>query len=233
MSETSYRALIKEMPANDRPRERLAFHGPASLHDSELIAITLRTGTRAENAVALAQRLLQKFQGLGGLAAAGYGDLCQVPGIGPAKAAEIMAAMELGRRAVMCNETRAKVSSPADVANLLMSRMHGKTQEEMHVLILDTKNQVIRIEVVYRGTVNAAMIRPSEVFREAVRQNAKSIIVAHNHPSGDPTPSPEDKQINESLIEVGKLLDIEMLDHLVIGANCWISLREKHLGFRE
>ncbi|MHB1293390.1 MAG: RadC family protein [Anaerolineae bacterium] len=220
------------MPASERPRERLSLYGASYLHDSELLAITLRTGTQAENALRLAGRLLTTFQGLGGLASAGFADLCQVPGIGPAKATEIMAALELGRRAVMCDETRTRITSPADVANLMMSRMHGKAQEELHVLLLDTKNQVMRIEVVYRGTVNAAMIRAAEVYREAVKQNAKSIIVAHNHPSGDPAPSTEDKQINETLIEAGKLLDIELLDHLVIGSASWISLRESRKGFR-
>jgi DNA repair protein RadC len=166
------------------------------------------------------------------LAQAGYDELCLQHGVGEAKAAQILAAMELGKRlAATLPHERAKVHSPADVANLLMLEMGLLQQEHLRTVLLDTKNQVIRVVTVYAGSLNTAVVRVGEVFREAIRANSASIIVVHNHPSGDPTPSPEDVRMTEMLVDAGKLLDIEVLDHVVIGHNRYVSLKERRLGF--
>jgi DNA repair protein RadC len=181
----------------------------------------------------MAERLLSQFGGLAGLAQASHDELCQVHGIGEAKATQIKAALELGRRLLAtAPHERPQVRSPADVANLLMLEMSLLEQEHLRAVLLDTKNVVIRVINVYAGNLNTAVVRVGEVFREAIRANCASIIVVHNHPSGDPTPSPEDVRVTEQLVEAGRLLDIDVLDHLVIGRNRYVSLKERGLGFR-
>ncbi len=193
-----YHLRINELPASERPRERLKESGPASLSNSELLAIILRTGTAAENVLGLASRLLSRFGGLVGLARASLGELCAERGVGQAKAAQLKAALELGRRLSSTHpEERAVVRTPQDVANLLMAEMGFLDQEQLRVVLLTSKNQVISIPEVYKGNVNTSLIRPSELFREAVRENCPAIIVVHNHPSGDPDPSPEDIAVTE------------------------------------
>jgi DNA repair protein RadC len=227
-----YRTLIKEMPVSERPRERLELYGESALSNAELIAITLRTGSTNENAVGLAQRLLTRFQGLGGLASASVRELCTISGIGPAKAVELKAALELGRRALIASgDSHPQITCPADAANLFMAAMGHEPQEQLRVLLLDTKHRVQRMVVVYVGNVNSAVIRVSELFREAVKDNAVAIIMAHNHPSGDPAPSPEDIRVTKDVFAAGKLLDIELLDHLVIARQQYVSLKERGLGF--
>ena len=220
------------MPRGERPRERLREHGPQYLSNAELLAIILRTGSSAENVVSLASRLLSTHSGLGGLARAGFNELCQVHGLGEAKAAQVMAALELGKRlASLPMEERPAIRSPQDVANLLTPGMALLDQESLRVLLLNTRNQVLSIPEVYRGNVNSAVIRASEVLRDAVRENCPALIIVHNHPSGDPTPSDEDVRVTKQLVEAGKLLDIEVLDHIVIAQGGFVSLKERGLGF--
>jgi DNA repair protein RadC len=229
---TTYHTGIKELPEDERPRERLTIHGARALSTPELIAIALRTGSQTQSALMLAQRLLSTCQGLEGLSQASVEELCQVPGIGPAKAAQILAALELGRRAVLTQgDPRPQIGCPQDAANLLASRMADALQEELHVLLLNTRHRVMRAVTVYQGNVNSAQIRTAEVFREAIRDNAKAIIVAHNHPSGDTSPSTDDVQVTAALVQAGRLLDIQVLDHLIIGRGGHTSMNERGLGF--
>ena len=229
----SYQPTIRQLPAQERPRERLREHGPRYLNNAELVAILLRTGIAGENAINLATRILAEFGGLGGLARAGYGELFGQRGLSHAKTCEILAALELGRRiASLAPEERAQISCPQDAANLVAAEMALLAQEHLVVLLLNTRNQVVARREVYIGTVNSSAVRPAEVLRPAVRENAPSIIVVHNHPSGDPTPSPEDVAVTRDLMAAGKLMDIELLDHLIIGqGRRFTSLKEKGLGF--
>jgi DNA repair protein RadC len=221
------------LPAWERPRERLLNHGVSALSNAELLAIVLRSGSRAENVLALSTRLLAQFGGLPGLSRASFSELKAERGIGEAKTAQLLASMELGKRLLSCHpEVRTVVRSPQDIANLLMAEMSLLEQEELRVVLLNTKNQVVSIAEVYRGSVHTSLVRTSEVFREAIRQNCPALVVVHNHPSGDPTPSPEDIKVTEQLVEAGKILDIEMLDHLILGQQNFTSLKEKRLGFK-
>jgi len=232
-AEAEYHLRIQDLAIDDRPRERLAAVGAAALSHAELLAILLRVGTKGENAVRLAERLLAQWGGLPGLHRMSHADLCQMKGIGQAKAAQLMAAIELGRRiAVSSPDERPAISSPADAANLLMYQMSALEQEYLYVILLDTRNRVLGKPLeVYHGSLNTSLIRPGEIFREAVKANAAGLIVAHNHPSGDPSPSPEDVAVTRTLVEAGKLLDVEVLDHLVIGRQRFVSLKERGLGF--
>lgn len=232
-SRTAYQPTMRQLPAQERPRERLREHGPRYLNNAELVAILLRTGIAGENAINLAIRLLAAFEGLPGLARAEYADLTGQRGLNDAKSCEILAALELGRRiASLAPEERAQIGCPQDAANLVTAEMALLTQEHLVVLLLNTRNHVIARRTIYIGTVNSSAVRPAEVLRPAVRENAPSIIVVHNHPSGDPTPSPEDISVTGDLVAAGKLLDIELLDHLVIGqGGRFVSLKEKRLGF--
>ena len=227
-----YRPTIKDLPVDERPRERLAHAGEGALSTAELLAIILRTGVGGESVLALATRLISRYGGLPGLARASFAELRAEKGLGPAKTAQLKAALELGRRMLLAApEDRFVVRSPADVAQLLMAEMGHLEQEHFRVLYLDTRNRLLGSETVYVGSLNASHIRVSEVFREAVKRNCASIIVAHNHPSGDPTPSPEDVEVTRQLVAAGNLLDIEVLDHLIIGQQRFVSLRERGLGF--
>jgi len=224
--------MIRDLPVDERPRERLAHAGEGALSMAELLAIILRTGVGGESALALATRLISRYGGLPGLARASFTELRAEKGLGPAKTAQLKAALELGRRMLLAApEDRFVVRSPADVAQLLMAEMSHLEQEHFRVLYLDTRNRLLGSETVYVGSLNASHIRVSEVFREAVKRNCASIIVAHNHPSGDPTPSPEDVEVTRQLVAAGNLLDIEVLDHLIIGQQRFVSLRERGLGF--
>ena len=225
------RLSVREWPVSEQPREKLARHGEASLSTAELLAIVLRTGSAREDAVALAQRLLVGRGGLAGLADASTVELATEHGIGPAKGAELKAALELGKRLLEQRAERPHVHSPADVANLMMLEMGLLQQEVMRTVLLNTKNHVIASPVIYQGSLNTAVVRVGELFREAIRHHCLSIIVVHNHPSGDPTPSPEDVAVTRELVAAGKLLDIEVLDHLVIGHQRFVSLKERGLGF--
>ena len=229
----SYQPTILDLPRCERPRERLREHGPRYLNNAELVAILLRSGVAGENAIGVAMRILAEFDGLAGLARVGYAELCQQHGLNHAKSSAIMAALELGRRiASLAPEERAQISCPQDAASLLIAELSPLVQENLVVLLLNTRNQVVARRTIYIGTVNSSAVRPAEVLRPAIRENAPSIIVAHNHPSGDPTPSPEDISVTRDLATAGKLMDIELLDHLIIGhGGRFTSLKERRLGF--
>lgn len=227
-----YYTLIRDLPASERPRERLRDYGPQALSTAELLAIILRTGTNRESVLSLASRLLSQHQGLAGLARVSFAELCQERGLGEAKAAQLKAALELGRRLSSSQpEARAVVRSPADVANLLSAEMGLLEQEHLRVVLLNTRNEVLGIPEVYKGSVNTSLVRVGEIFREAVRRNCPAVVVVHNHPSGDPTPSADDLSMTRQMVEAGRLLDIEVLDHLIIGHGRYVSLKEQGLGF--
>lgn len=232
MAEAEYHTVIKELPEAERPRERLMYHGAEALSNAELLAITLRVGSQNENAVSLAQRLLSRFGNLGGLARASVTELCEISGIGPAKATQLKAALELGKRMASYGEaTRPRITCPEDAAPRFVAAMGDGLQEQFCILHLDNKNAVIRMRMVYQGSAHSAVMRLGEIFREAVRDNAVRVIVAHNHPSGDLTPSPEDVSATREIVNAGKLLDIEVLDHLIIGSRGHLSMKGKGLGF--
>jgi DNA repair protein RadC len=231
-SEAPYRPTIQELPVAERPRERLQHFGAGALSSSELLAIILRTGMGGESVLVMAQRLLATYGGLVGLARASFGELTRQRGMGVAKTAQLLAAFELGKRLLIASpDERPQVTSPADAANLLMAEMGLLEQEHLCALLLDTKHHVLASPTVYMGNVNTSVIRVAELFREAVRVNCAAIIFAHNHPSGDPTPSPDDARVTEQIVQAGKLLDIEVLDHLIIGRQRYVSLKERGLGF--
>lgn len=228
----NYHVTIHDFPLGERPRERMQYYGPTALSNAELLAILLRVGLPGENVVALSTRLLSEFGGLAGLARASFHDLSSIKGVGLAKAAQLKAAIELGRRLLMTSpDARPQITSPLDAANILMIEMGSLEQENLRTLLLDTKNRVLASPTIYIGNVNSSIIRVSEVFREAIRENATAMIVAHNHPSGDPTPSPEDVSVTRSIVEAGALLGIDVLDHIVIGHQRFVSLKERGLGF--
>jgi len=223
---------ITEMAASERPRERLALLGPQALSTAELLAILLRVGVVGENAVQVGQRLLGEFKGLSGLHRAPFEELCSQHGIGEAKAAQIKAAIELGRRlALESPDERPTINSPADAAALVAYEMSALEQEHLRVILLDTRNRVLDIVEVYKGSVNSSQVHVGELFKPAIRRNASALIVVHNHPSGDPTPSPDDVAVTRAIVQAGKLLDVDVLDHMVIGQGRWVSLKERGLGF--
>lgn len=227
-----YVPMIRDMAENDRPRERLIKVGAEVLSTAELLAIILRSGTQGESVLRMAERLLIQFDNLPGLARATITEMTAAKGVGEAKATEIKAALELGRRLVAsAPEERVHVSSPDDAFHLLKSEMMFLDQEHLRLILLDTRNKVLRTPTIYVGSLNTSVIRVGELFRAAIRENAAAFIVAHNHPSGDPSPSPEDINVTRQIVQAGKLLDIEVLDHIVIGQNRFVSLKQRGLGF--
>jgi len=227
-----YHATVRDMPADERPRERLQTYGAGALNTAELLAIILRVGTSQENVITLASKLLAKYGGLAGLARADFHELCNEHGLGMAKTAQLKAALEIDRRLSASHaEERVQIKSPIDAANLVMMELAYLDQEHLKVILLDTKNRVMGMPTLFIGTVNSSQLRVAEVFRPAIQRNCPALIVVHNHPSGDPTPSPEDIHVTEQLVSAGRLLDIEVLDHLVIGQQRFVSLKERRLGF--
>jgi len=223
---------ITDLAESERPRERLARLGPQALSTAELMGILLRVGVSGENAVQVGQRLLNTFGGISGLHRADFDEVCNQRGIGQAKAAQIKAALELGHRlSIESPEDRKAIHSPQDAADLVKYEMSALEQEELWVMLLDTRNRVLRIDTIYRGSLNSSQVRVGELFKNAIRRAAAAIIVVHNHPSGDPTPSPDDVAVTRAIVQAGKLLDIEVLDHLIIGSGQYVSLKERGLGF--
>ncbi len=224
--------MIRDIATQNRPRERLMTVGATAVSTAELLAIILRTGSGGENVLRLAERLLAAFGDLPGLSRATIAELMQVKGIGPAKAVEIKAALEIGRR-LMATAPQEKpvISSPADAANLLMSEMTFLEKEHLRLVLLDTRNKVLGTPTIYVGSLNTAVLRVNELFRVAIRENAAAFIVVHNHPSGDPSPSPEDIHVTRQIVQAGKILDIGVLDHVIIGRHRYVSLKERRLGF--
>ncbi|MBW8350201.1 DNA repair protein RadC [Bacillus sp. IITD106] len=220
--------MIRDFPIDERPRERLINNGAESLSNHELLAILLRTGTKSESVIQLANRLLTQFGGLMWLKDAALEEMTNLKGIGKAKAVQIAAAVELGRRiSNLSYDERYVIRSPEDGANYVMNDMRFLTQEHFVALYLNTKNQVIHRQTIFIGSLNASIVHPREVFKEAIRRSAASIICLHNHPSGDPSPSREDIEVTKRLVECGKLVGIELLDHLIIGDKKYVSMKEK------
>jgi DNA repair protein RadC len=227
-----YSLGVKELLPEDRPRERLLTVGAGALSNHELLAILIGSGTSRLKVLQVAQLLLIRFQGLSGLARASVSDLRQVPGIGDARAAELKACLELGRRLLTSPDLdRPVIRCPGDAANLMLD-MSLLEQECLRVMLLNTKNHVMGTREVYRGSLNCSLIRVGELFKDAVRENCAALILVHNHPSGDPSPSRDDIQVTRQAVEAGKLLDVQLLDHLIIGrGDRWISMKERALGF--
>jgi DNA repair protein RadC len=227
----SKHVTMQSIPDEDRPRERLFARGAATLSNAELLAIILRTGSAQENVVHLAERILAQYDGLPGLALTTPAELGEIKGLGEAKIAQIIALIELSRRiTVYRTSDRPMLYTAADAAQL-MSDMVNLPQEHVRVILLDNNRWVISTPTIYIGTVNASVLRVSEVFREAIARNSPAIMLAHNHPSGDSTPSPEDVERTRVICAAGKLLDIQVLDHLIIAQHGWTSLKDLGLGF--
>jgi DNA repair protein RadC len=223
-----YHPTVHDIPPDDRPRERLQKFGADTLSTSDLLAIILRTGTKHENVMELATKLLIKYGGLSGLMSADFHELSAEHGLALAKTAQLKAALELGKRLSMQQpDKRVQIKSADDAANVVRMEMMFLDHEEMHILILDTKNQLVELIKRYKGTVNSSVLRSAEIFRPAIIRNCPNIIICHNHPSGDPTPSPEDIEVTQQLVDAGKLLDIDVLDHLIIGNPRYVSLKQK------
>lgn len=216
----------------ERPRERLALHGPAALSAAELIGLIWGSGTRGASAVDAAADALRRHDGLLGLARASDVELEVVPGVGPARAAQLAAAFELGRRAVAdWPQGRWTVRAPRDVGERLVPQMGFLEREELRVVLLNTRNVVLRVVTVYQGNVSSSLVRVGELYRDAVRVNAAGLILVHNHPSGDATPSPDDLHLTAEALAAGRLLDIQLLDHLVVAGDTFVSLRDRGVSF--
>jgi DNA repair protein RadC len=227
-----YHTLIRDMPAEERPRERLRLRGPESLSNAELIAILLRTGANGENVVNVATRILSTFEGLPGLGRVSFGQLAQQHAIGVAKASQLLAAIELGKRVLHAQpQERRVIRAPEDVYAMLFAEVALLEQEHLKVMLLTARNEVVAVKDVYKGSVNNVVIRLGEVFRDAVREGCSSIIAVHNHPSGDPSPSNPDVILTKQLVEAGRLLGIEVLDHIVIARQGFVSMKNQRLGF--
>jgi len=222
------RLKVRDLPTSERPVNRLREVGPKAISTTEVLACLLQTS----DALHQAQELLVRFDGLVGLARASEVEIVQVSGIGPAQAARIKAALEFGHRLVTyVPEGRSQIRSPADAAQLMMAEMALLEQEHLRLILLDTKNYILSTPTVYVGSLNTSLIRTGELFRYGLKENCAALIVVHNHPSGDPTPSPEDVAVTHKIIQGGQLLDIEVLDHLIIGQGRFVSLKERGLGF--
>ena len=227
--DASITRLLRETPEHEQPLARLERLGPGALSTLELFDLLLD----AKADPLLPRRLLATWKTLNEMAHASPLDLMRVEGMTHLRSARLRAALELGKRALSEHaEELPIIRSPADAAQIFMPEMSGLLQEQMRVLLLNVKNRVVGITTVYQGSIHTTVIRVNELFREAVRQSCAGIIVAHNHPSGDPTPSPEDVAVTREIVQSGKILDIEVMDHIVIGASGkWVSLKERGLGF--
>ncbi|GIP31362.1 DNA repair protein RadC [Paenibacillus sp. J2TS4] len=219
---------LSEIPHEDRPRERMQRYGAHALSNAELLAILLRTGTYQESAVQLAQRILREAGSLRGLVEMSVDQMMETRGIGMAKALQLKAGIELGRRlATSFHQEAVTIRSPQDVHSLLSEDLRYLQKEHFVCLFLNTKNHVQAKETLSIGSLNASIVHPREVFLAAIRRSSASIICVHNHPSGDPTPSPEDIEITQRLVEAGQIIGIDVLDHIIIGDRSYISLKEK------
>jgi DNA repair protein RadC len=219
---------MKHLSPDDRPREKLRAHGTAALGDNELVALVIGQGSRRGDALAVANTLLGAHGGLHGLARCHADDLVAAPGVGPARAAQIVAAIELGRRTLTRRAAaRWQIKLPRDAADYLMPRFGGRGVEQFGVLLLDMKYRVIRPAILASGTLNSTIVQPREVFRVATIGGAAAIVVFHNHPSGDPTPSPEDVELTQRLAAAGVLIGIDVIDHVILGEGRYWSFKER------
>lgn len=220
---------VIDIPKEERPIEKLLINGPEILSNAELLAVILRTGTRGENVISLSTRILSEFDGLNGLLDIGISEITSIKGIKNIKASQILAIGELFRRFNSLNLIREgkSISSPSDIAKLLINEMMSLKQEILKLIMLDTKNNIIGIKDVFKGSLNTSIVHPREIFKEALKKSSSSIIICHNHPSGDPTPSKEDINITLRLNECSRIIGIDLLDHLIIGKDKFVSLKEK------
>jgi DNA repair protein RadC len=218
---------MKELSLDDRPREKLLRHGAVSLGDNELVALVIGQGSRSGGALSVANNLLATHGGVHGLAQSTPGELARVAGIGRARSVQIVAALELGRRTLTRAATaRFRLANPRDAAAYLLPRFGARPVEQFGIVLLDSKHRVTRTAILVSGTLNTSIVEPRDVFREAALGSAAAIVAFHNHPSGDPTPSPEDVDLTRRLAAAGTLMGIELLDHLVIGDQRFCSLKE-------
>ena len=220
--------LIKELPREDRPREKLMLHGAKVLSTSELLAILIRTGTQNKSALEIARELTANDMKLRDLASCNkVGQLVKTKGLGPAKATTILAALELGKRIAYASTLeREGISSPEEAAAILMPRLRYEINEHFLIVLLNAKNKVMLVEQISEGSLNSSVVHPREVFAPAVLHHAAAILVGHNHPSGDPTPSREDRSLTDALVQTGNIMGIPLLDHIVIGDGTYFSFKE-------
>lgn len=222
--------MIRDLPVEERPREKLQTLGPASLSNSELLAVILRTGNSRESAVHLAERIISGSGGMRFLPDSSLEELQEFHGIGLAKAVQIKAALELGKRiATSISENETTVTSPRHVAEIFMEELRYKKKEYFKLVLLNTKNRVLSKEEISVGSLNASIVHPREIFSIPIKKSAASVILIHNHPSGDPTPSQEDLAVTRRLVDGGNILGIEVKDHIIIGDGCYLSFKEKGL----
>lgn len=228
MKTTEYQVGIKAMPVSERPRERMQQEGPQALSSAELIGILLSSGTQKMSAVELGQLIVShQSEGLAFLKNCTIEELCAIKGVGMAKACKILAALELGKRvSAMDRHQRFKIRNPEDISRLVMEDMRFLQKEKFYILLLNTKHEVLHREEISVGSLNASIVHPREVFLAAIKKSCSSIILVHNHPSGDPTPSKEDVLITKRLIDAGRIIGIAVLDHVIVGDNIFSSLRE-------
>jgi DNA repair protein RadC len=230
--ETAAYTLIRDLPATDRPRERLRDSGAQALSNAELLAILLRVGSSKESALSQATRLLAHFDGLPGLWRASFTEMCNEKGLGEAKTAQIKAALELGMRlSTATAEARPIIRSPEELAELLLGEMSLLDQEHVRVALLDARQRVMSIPTLYIGSPHSTHVRMADLLSDAIRDKASSIVLLHNHPSGDATPSSADGMMTRQLFEAGRLMNIDLLDHLVIGGGRYVSMKAMGLGF--
>ncbi|MFW2489970.1 RadC family protein [Clostridium chromiireducens] len=222
---------IKDIPQHERPKEKLLTYGAESLSNSELLAIILRTGTQGENVLQLSSRLLSELEGLDGILNSSINDITSIKGIKGGKASQILALSELFKRfrTLKAIKNDIKITSPKELADLLMGEMNYLTQEVLKVVLLNTKNVIIGTKDVFKGSLNTSVVHPREIFKQAINKNSASIIICHNHPSGDPTPSKEDINITLRIKECGNIIGIQLIDHIIIGNNKFVSLKERGL----
>jgi DNA repair protein RadC len=222
---------LRDLPRDEQPRERANAIGLASLTQRELLSILLRTGTRDTDALELADTLLKRFGDVNGILRASLSELCALRGMGRVRAMELKAAIEIGRRTSLPLAARRQIRTPGDAAHEFVHLLGALEQEEVWIMPLDSRNRALTREMVYRGSLNSASMRVAEVFKAAIRANAAAVILVHNHPSGDPTPSNDDVRVTRELIKAGRLLEVNLLDHIVVGSSNYVSLKERRLGF--
>ncbi len=229
---TAKKYTIKDLPVNERPREKMKELGPEKLSNAELLALILRTGYQEETAIRVAERIIFQAGGLRFLPDYTLEELQEIKGIGLAKAVQIKAVLELGKRlAVSTRPASISLTSPQDVARFLMEEMRYYQKEYFRIVLLNTKNQIISVEDVSVGSLNSSIVHPREIFNHPVKKSAASILLVHNHPSGDPSPSKEDLDVTKRLIEAGNILGIQVLDHVIVGDGRYLSFKEEGLLF--
>lgn len=230
INDNEYKVRIKDIEKFDRPREKLSLYGVNNLSDEELLAIILGTGSKKLNAIELARQILNKIKSQNNHMDITLAELMTINGVGISKASTIVASLELGRRLnIRKNFKEYSINSPDSVANIFMEELGYKLRECFYILLLDTKNKIISKELISEGTLNSSLVHPREVFKPAIKMSANSIILIHNHPSGDVSPSKEDLQITDRLVETGNIIGISVLDHLIIGNGKFLSFKEKNI----